>query len=313
MNLTPHKPSDILVSVIIPAYNREKTIRRAVDSVLGQTHRRIEIIVVDDGSKDNTVERLKDYGDRIRLISQENQGPSGARNAGIRVANGEIISFLDSDDVWLPEKLERQVALLEKTRHAGIQCCVCNARMITADGAEKTSFAVAGLSAKAPEGIWTNPHEVLVTRFLFFNQIVAVRRELLSQVGGFNERFRLLEDYDLALRLALTGPWAYIAEPLVIWHGGAANSLSNRATESETILRTDEILRQIQRSTRWSVRVPHTLVMRRQKLLRRHLWVQGFCQRAPGWMGVIARLYLRAHKWFFYHQPSSPRMKAYSV
>ena len=313
MNTASEQSPAPLVSVIIPVYNRAGTIQRAVASVLAQTYRRIEVIVVDDGSTDSTVKQLESYGNRIRLIRQMNSGPGKARNVGIRATTGEIICFLDSDDAWLPEKLEHQVRLLERTSAHGVQCCVCNARMIAADGSEKTSFAIAGLSPEASQGVWTNPGEVLLTRFLFFNQTVAVRRGLLNQVGLFNENFRLLEDYDLALRLALTGPWAYIAEPLVIWHGGVDNSLSRGATEPEVILRTDEILAELQSSPRWSARLPSGLVRRRRKLLQRHLRVQNFCQHAPVWLGKSARFYLQVQKWLYYHQPLCPRMDAYGV
>ena len=303
----------MLNSVIIPAYNREQTIRRTVDSVLAQTYRPLEVIVVDDGSTDRTVELLREYGDRIRLICQKNQGPGAARNTGIRAATGEFISFLDSDDVWLPEKLSRQISLLNKVSQLGIQCCVCNARMVAASGVETMSFTAAGLCPAAPEGVWKNPLEILLTRFLLFNQTVLVRRELLNSIGFFNEQHRLLEDYDLALRLAMTGPWAYLAEPLVIWHGGADNSLSDSATELEVIARADEILVELQSSPRWQVRLPQTLVRRRRELLQRHLRVQRFCRHAPAWLGNCARIYLRVQKWFFYHRPSCPRMDAHEV
>src|SRR5687767_13189801 len=102
-----------LVSVIIPTYNRASVVCRAIDSVLGQTYGNIEVIVVDDGSTDETLERLHSYGDRIRVLTQANAGPSVARNRGIAVATGGIVAFLDSDDYWLPTKVARQVVLLE--------------------------------------------------------------------------------------------------------------------------------------------------------------------------------------------------------
>lgn len=298
----------MLASVVIPTYNREKTIQRAVDSVLAQTYQPIEVIVVDDGSTDGSLALLQGYGGRIRVLSQKNQGPGAARNTGIRAATGEVVGFLDSDDVWLPEKLSRQIHLLNQVDKLGIQCCVCNARMIQANGAETMAFAIADLFPVTPEGIWKNPLEILLTRFLLFNQTVLVRRELLNEVGCFDEKHRLLEDYELAIRLAMTGPWAYVAEPLVIWWGGAANSLSNNASEQQAILRAEEILAGLQDSPRWPVRLPKILVDRRRNLLRKHLRIQHFCQHAPAWLGKCARLYLRLLKWFFYRRPSCPTM-----
>ena len=146
----------MLVSVIIPTYNRAKTIERAVDSVLAQTWKELEVIVVDDGSTDQTNEVLKAYGDKIRVIHRQNGGASAARNTGIKAATGEIISFLDSDDEWLPSKTERQVNLLQRTESSGVGCCVCNARMLFSSGTI-TSFQTAGLHPAQREGIWSQP------------------------------------------------------------------------------------------------------------------------------------------------------------
>lgn len=246
----------MLVSVIIPTYNRERTIERAVESVLAQTWKSIELIVVDDGSVDRSVEVLAKYGDRIRVIRQKNQGPSAARNTGIKAAKGEIIAFLDSDDSWLPDKIERQAKLMERTADRGVGCCVCNANMVYTDGKTVTSFAVAELTARQSEGIWRNPAEILATRFLFFNQVVAVRREWLERVGLFREDLRILEDYDLALRLSLLGPWAFITEPLVIWHGGEENSLSKGVTAMASDVRVIEILSSFRHSNQANVLLP---------------------------------------------------------
>lgn len=217
------------VSAIIPAYNRESTIKRSVDSALAQTYANMEVIVVDDGSTDRTVEVLRSYGDRIRVIVQKNAGPSAARNTGIRAARGEVIAFLDSDDEWLPEKINRQIRLMTN----GVTCCICDATMRYSNGVTNSSFSAAGLTPDRREGVWTNPTEVLLSRFLLFNQVVAIRREALNRAGFFPEDLRVMEDYDFALRLSTTGSWSFIADPLVIWHGGAINSLSSAAKLEE--------------------------------------------------------------------------------
>ena len=100
-----------LVSVVIPTFNRAATIVRAVESVLQQTYRPLELIVVDDGSTDGTSEVLQAYGKAVVYVRQDNAGPAAARNRGIRESQGDMVAFLDSDDVWLAAKLERQVAL----------------------------------------------------------------------------------------------------------------------------------------------------------------------------------------------------------
>ena len=107
-----------LVSVIIPTFNRAASVSRAIDSVLGQTYPRVEVIVVDDGSTDDTRERLSAYDHRVQYVYEENAGPAAARNRGAALATGELIAFLDSDDVILPAKLEKQVAYLNT--HQGV-------------------------------------------------------------------------------------------------------------------------------------------------------------------------------------------------
>lgn len=203
-----------LVSVIIPTYNRAGTIVRCLDSVFEQTYRSMEVIVVDDGSVDETVELIKKYGDKVTLICQPNGGPSSARNTGFATARGEIIAFLDSDDTWKPDKLERQVRLM-MLGGSTVPCCVCNATIMSNNGTSNTSFRVSDVESRLAEGYWLNPVAIIATRFLLFNQVVAIRRDAFESIGGFNENMRLLEDYDLAFRLALLGPWAFVSEALV--------------------------------------------------------------------------------------------------
>jgi glycosyltransferase involved in cell wall biosynthesis len=264
----------MLVSVIIPTYNRERTIERAVDSVLAQTWQSIELIVVDDGSVDRTVDILARYGNRIVVIKQKNQGPSAARNTGIKAATGEIVAFLDSDDSWLPEKIERQVHLLQRTANQGAGCCVCNANMVYSNGKTVTSFAVAGLEASQSEGVWLNPAEILVTRFLFFNQVVTVRRDWLERSGFFRSDLRILEDYDLALRLSLLGPWAFISDPLVVWHGGEENSLSKTVSDSDSNIRAYNILVSL-RDSKWGGLLPQKILTRRLGYLHKRIRARG--------------------------------------
>ena len=203
-----------LVSVVIPAYNRAHSIGKSVESVLQQTYRPLELIVVDDGSTDGTVAALSEFGDRIVVIRQPNGGPSSARNTGVANAKGGIISFLDSDDTWEPAKLERQVSLMNRGGEEVI-CCVCNSRNFVNNTELENSFEIAGVDGEITEGFWLNPAELIATRFILFNQVVAIRRSAFEKVGGFKEHMRLLEDHDLAFRLSLLGPWAFISEPLV--------------------------------------------------------------------------------------------------
>jgi glycosyltransferase involved in cell wall biosynthesis len=230
------------VSVIIPTFNRAGVIGETIDSVLAQTYRDTEIIIVDDGSTDDTAEKLSIYGNRIRIVYQENAGTSAARNRGIEVSNAKIIAFQDSDDLWKPTKLERQVSLLARLG-SSVPCCLCNAIMqnLYGDGRELLSFDISGISSRYPEGLWLNVTEVLASRSVLFNQTVAVRREALEKVGGFDPELRNAEDYDLSLRLSLEGPWGFITEPLTIWRAGASNSLSKTAVQDQIRLKQNEI------------------------------------------------------------------------
>lgn len=203
------------VSVIIPTFNRAAAIARTVQSVLDQSYRNLELIVVDDGSTDSTEDVLLQFGNRIRLIRQSQAGPSAARNRGIEAASGSIFAFLDSDDVWLPHKIEEQVRVFSLGERT-MSCCICDAIVIDELGRRRTAFQNAGLSIAAPRGYWSNPSEFLMSSFVLFNQVVAVRREAMEEVGLFKEDLRLLEDYDLAVRLSTLGGWGIVKEPLVI-------------------------------------------------------------------------------------------------
>jgi glycosyltransferase involved in cell wall biosynthesis len=229
-----------LVTAIIATYNRANLVGNAIESILKQTYGNIEVIVVDDGSTDDTQDVVRQFGERVRVIYQNNAGPGAARNRGIAMANGDIIAFLDSDDLWLPLKIERQVAVLQSVGES-VPCCVCDAEMRFIGRPTATSFQNFLLKPTLDEGIWLNASEVLTSRFMLFNQIVAVRRSALEAVGGFNEELPFLEDYHLALRLSLLGPFAFIREPLAIWNQGSEGSLSAVAHQQEMRLRKLEV------------------------------------------------------------------------
>lgn len=197
------------VSVVIPSYNAARCIRRSVDSVLAQSWQAREIIVVDDGSTDETLAVLAGYGEHLRVVSQPNGGPSSARNHGLREARGQYVAFLDSDDYWLVEKLERQVALLDAQPDIGF----CS-----------TATSVVDMQGK-PVRDWPcrNSVETLLET-LFMNSAaisgstsgVLARRELLLAAGGFDERLRGFEDPDLWIRLAARTGYACISEDLTV-------------------------------------------------------------------------------------------------
>lgn len=202
--------------------------RNAIDSVLQQTYENIELIVVDDGSTDNTSDTLASYRDKLTVVRQDNAGPSVARNHGLRISRGRFIAFLDSDDLWLPTKIEKQVDIVQKLDKS-VPCCLCNATVHFPDGRMTTSFDLAPIKPSYRAGIWKNVTEVLSTRFVLFTQSIVVRRKVLLRIGGFDESFSIMEDHDLALHLSLVGPWAYIKEPLVIYYADKPDGLSYKA------------------------------------------------------------------------------------
>ena len=205
--MTPPK-----ISVVIPTFNRADLVTGAVESVLAQTEPNIEVIVVDDGSTDDTREKLGTFGDRIIAIRQENIGVSSARNRGIRAARGEWVAFLDSDDRWQPRKLESQLQCLQK-----IEAGVCFTRCAADDG--ELIRDIDGL-AVVKDGVFCllqNPLD-LVGRKGWHPALpsMLVRKDLLMQAGMFDESLFAAEDTHLVYRLAFMTRFAYVDEPLAV-------------------------------------------------------------------------------------------------
>jgi glycosyltransferase involved in cell wall biosynthesis len=189
-----------LVSVVIPVHNREKTIQRAVESALSQTHDRIEVIVVDDGSTDSTIDVLRGMGDeRIRLLrnSTASGGPAVPRNVALDVAVGSWIGFLDSDDFWLPHKVAGQLAVATDTT------ALVYSRAIRREGetdSDYHSFYFAG--RPLPTGLCT---EELIEWNFVPTSTVLVRAEWVGRIGRFARELEGIEDYHYWLRLAMAG------------------------------------------------------------------------------------------------------------
>lgn len=197
------------VSVVIPAYNAAWCIRRAVDSVLAQTFRDFELIVVDDGSTDDTAAILRTYCGSLRMVSQPNGGMSSARNAGIREARGRYVAFLDSDDRWLPNKLARQVALM--TTQPNLAFCCATAMLENPDGNPVGAWACNSSRRATVADVFASHATVAGGA-----SSVLAKRELVQALGGFDETLFGAEDTDLWIRLAALGSFDCIAEPMVV-------------------------------------------------------------------------------------------------
>jgi glycosyltransferase involved in cell wall biosynthesis len=213
-------PPAILISVIIPTYNRAWCLARAVESVLNQNFSDYELIVVDDGSNDETDLVLAPYGDALRVIRQPNRGVSAARNAGIKAARGRWIALLDSDDHWLPDKLKAQIDWL--TAHPDYRICQTEEIWIR-DGRRVNP-------KKRHRKHGGHIFERCLPLCLVSPSAVMIDRRLLDEVGGFDEDLPACEDYDLWLRIACSHPIGLVDAPLIIKTGGHADQLS-RAPE----------------------------------------------------------------------------------
>jgi glycosyltransferase involved in cell wall biosynthesis len=208
----------VKVNVIIPTYNRAELLREAIESVLAQAYQDSELLVVDDGSTDRTRELVAVYGKRVTYIFQENRGVSSARNLGIRASTGELIAFLDSDDLWLPEKLEQQVTIMDQ--HPELQLCHTEEIWIR-------------------RGLRVNPKkkhkkysgyifQYCLPLCVISPSSVLIRRTLFDKVGYFDEHLPACEDYDLWLRITKEYPVHFIEKPLLIKRGGYPDQLSQK-------------------------------------------------------------------------------------
>jgi len=206
-----------LISVIIPTCNRVTFVCEAIDSVLAQTEKDFELIVVDDGSTDATAATVESYGERVRYLFQSNAGASAARNCGIKNARGKLITFLDSDDLWLPKKLARQMAWMNA--HPEIMLCYTDEIWI------RHGVRVNQKKIHAKAGGWIYP--LCLPRCIISPSSVLVRRELFEAVGVFDEQLPICEDYDLWLRVASRFEVGFLAEPLIVKRGGHSDQLSH--------------------------------------------------------------------------------------
>ncbi|MHB9101381.1 MAG: glycosyltransferase family 2 protein [Sulfuricella sp.] len=208
-----------LISVVIPIYNGSHYLQACIDSALNQTYPQVEIVAVNDGSKDNSMEILKSYGDRIRVIDQANSGQAIARNNGVKASHGELVAFLDQDDVWDDIKLERQAALLK--RHSDALATYCDHRGIDEHGA-----------VTSPTGALYYPRtsgqileHLIRGNFILSASLVMLRRSAFDAAGGFDaSQPHWSDDYDLWMRIAARGAFLYQIETLAGYRRHSSNT-----------------------------------------------------------------------------------------
>ncbi|MDZ7263035.1 MAG: glycosyltransferase, partial [candidate division KSB1 bacterium] len=195
-----------LVSVIIPTYNRAAWLEGAIESILDQSYSNFEILVIDDGSTDDTPGIAARYGETVRYISQPNRGPAAARNLGVKYATGHYIAFLDSDDRWRKHKLFQQVALM--VSDPSIKICYTDEIWI------RRGRRVNQRKIHRKYSGWI--YQRCLPLCIISPSSVMIHRDLFSEVGGFDENLPVCEDYDLWLRISCTYPIAFIDQPLII-------------------------------------------------------------------------------------------------
>ncbi len=207
------------VSVVIPTYNYGRFIAQALESVFAQTLPPGEIVVVDDGSTDDTENEVRKFGGTVRYIRQENKGVCAARNNGAANCSGEYIAFLDADDIWEPEKLEKQIAKFGEDPEIGL--VHCGMREFDSETGETVGIRTEGMEGCVADELllWERP--VIVGP----GGTIVVSREAFDAVGGFDERMKVGEDWDFCYRVARKYKVGFVPEPLVNYriHGAAAH------------------------------------------------------------------------------------------
>lgn len=206
------------LSVIVPAYNAEKTILETIQSIQAQTFSDFELIVIDDGSTDRTVERLNQIHDpRIKVFSYENGGLPVARNRGIQRATGEFISFIDADDLWKPDKLEAQLKALRDYPEAGV------AYSWTAFIDENSNFLYAWEPLYWQGDVYP---KLLIRNFISSGSNILVRKQFIQAAGEFDPQLKSVEDWDYYLRLAALCPFAVVPDYQILYRRSAQSMTS---------------------------------------------------------------------------------------
>ena len=223
------------ISVIIPTYNRKKTLARAIRSVINQSFSPFEILIIDDGSNDGTEEWVNENFQNIKYIYQNNRGVSSARNIGIENANGDWVAFLDSDDEWLPNKLHEQVKAIDSNPEVKFfhtnEIWIRNG--VRVNQMKKHKKYGGYIFEKCLDICRVSPSSVLI------------KKEVLDNIGVFDESLRVCEDYDLWLRITSKYPVLFLDEPLIYKYGGHADQLSkvNDGIESYRIQSLEKIIK----------------------------------------------------------------------
>lgn len=261
------------VSVIIPTYNYGRFIRTAIESVLMQTYPTKEIIIVDDGSVDETDAIVSYFGNKVQLLKQTRNGVSSARNAGIEKSSSELIAFLDADDSWLPNKLEKQVALFTGDESVGL--VHCGMREF-----DDETGKINALHLDGGEG-WLAADIALLERPAIIGPggTMLVRRDVFDVVGYFDERLTNGEDWEFCLRVARKYKIGFVAEPLLNYRNHGTNATKDVSKMERSTL--------IAWKKAFDTKDPQILSLRRRSYGNLHKVLAGSFLNSRQYMGFI--------------------------
>jgi len=209
--------SGALVSCIVPVFNGERYLREALDSIFTQTYCPIEVIVADDGSADGSRAVAETYGDRLRWLSQTTAGPAATRNLGVRAARGDLLAFLDADDLWKPDKLERQVAVLQQLPE--LDACVCHAQLFWGrDMVEEETLYRDHPRGQAIPG--------------YASTTLLVRRRVFDRIGMFSEDLWFADATDWFIRFREAKLALHVLPEVLVLHRMHGSNLTRRRREA---------------------------------------------------------------------------------
>ncbi len=251
-----------IVSVVIPTYNLATHVKDAIESVLRQTYRDFELIVVDDGSTDNTEFVVTSYGDKVIYVKQSNRGVSAARNRGIKISRSKYVAFLDADDLWAPEKLEEQVPFLEQDPDVGL---VYSDASVVHEG---RNIAASYLESRPAGSGYV--FDQIIQSFIILPSSAIVRRSCFDEVGLFDETLVVVQDLDLWLAICYRWKVALVPKPLVVKRD-RPGSLS-----SDPLLVAAENVRVYEKALRILPNMPKPRRRLVQRELARSYWSLGY-------------------------------------
>jgi glycosyltransferase involved in cell wall biosynthesis len=290
LSITTNQP---LISVVIPAFNRSGFIGKAIDSVLAQDYPNIEIIVVDDGSTDDTHAVVGAYGDRVRYLKQpHNRGVSAARNIGVRQSQGDIVSFLDSDDQMLPHRISTEFTFLQQ--HPQCIAVYAGVKLVYTD----TNIAHMGESLISPNTTDTSLNTILIRKCV--NICHMVHKEAFLRSGGFDESLQIAEDFSYYISLFAIGPIGSLNTILTHMFHHQGNSIDYLDTNTaDRFVAINHML--VEKAVRLGVLSPRTTRLYHAE----DYYTRGWIARLQGRYGMATCYAARAiliHPWLLYYK-----------